>query len=205
MNCSVKKPTRSRCETAMNAFVRDLKVVQTVLSTEFRQAMRSLAGGVAVITVGRGDDISGMTVTSLSSFSVDPPALIVSINRQSSSWPILRRDGVFGVNILAADQVEIAERFAGKGGLKGLARFGSLQRRTLLTGVPFLAGTLVGIDCEVEHVIERHSHAIVVGRVLALERGGGSGALAHWDGQYVAMGAEAVEADVPTAWALRGT
>ena len=46
-----------------------------------------------------------MTVTSVSSLSVDPPTLIVSINRESSSWPLLKRHGFFGVNILTADQL----------------------------------------------------------------------------------------------------
>jgi flavin reductase (DIM6/NTAB) family NADH-FMN oxidoreductase RutF len=190
----------------MNPSIRDLKAGHFVATSEFRHAMRNLAGGVSVITVGRGDDISGMTVTSLSSLSVDPPTLIVSVNRQSSSWPLLHRDGVFGVNILAAGQASVAERFSGKDGLKGLARFGVLERRTLLTGAPFLAGVLAAIDCEVEHVIERHSHAIVVGRVLALEGGGGRGALAYWDGQYIDVKASAdvAETQVPTAWALRG-
>jgi len=190
----------------MNASIRDLKANHLAATSDFRHAMRNLAGGVSVITVGRGDDISGMTVTSLSSLSVDPPTLIVSVNRQSSSWPLLRRDGVFGVNILAADQADVAERFAGKDGVKGLARFGTLARRTLLTGAPFLTGVLAAIDCEVEHVIERHSHAIVVGRILALEGGDGKGALAYWDGQYFDVKADAdiAETQVPTAWALRG-
>ena len=78
--------------------------------------MRRLTGGVSVITAGRGKDITGMTVTSVSSLSVDPPALIVSVNRAASSWPLLRRYGVFGVNILTADQLDIAERFSGKDG-----------------------------------------------------------------------------------------
>ena len=59
--------------------------------------------------------------------SVDPPTLIVSINREASSWPILKRQGFFGVNILAAHQLEIAERFTGKGGLKGADRFAGAQ------------------------------------------------------------------------------
>jgi flavin reductase (DIM6/NTAB) family NADH-FMN oxidoreductase RutF len=188
----------------MNALVREPKTDRLVSPSEFRHAMRSLAGGVSVITVGRDSDITGMTVTSLSSFSVDPPTVIVSVNRQSSSWPLLHCDRAFGVNILAAGQGEIAERFSGKGGLKGAARFGALARRTLLTGVPLLPGTLAAIDCDVEQVIERHSHAIVVGRVVAFERGGGNGALAYWDGQYIDIGGEAVEGQVPTAWALRG-
>jgi flavin reductase (DIM6/NTAB) family NADH-FMN oxidoreductase RutF len=144
-------------------------------------------GGVSVITVGQGNDITGMTVTSVSSLSVDPPTLIVSINRESSSWPLLKRRGVFGVNMLTADQLDIAERFAGRDGLKGAARFAGAQWITLVSGVPLLAGALSAIDCEVEDIVERHSHAIVIGRVLDMQLSSRSAALAYWQGQYVAI------------------
>ena len=103
----------------MNSAVRNIKIDRDVASNDFRAAMRRLAGGVSVITAGRGKDISGMTVTSVSSLSVDPPSLIVGINRAASSWPLLKRYGFFGVNILNADQLDIAERFTGKDGSKG--------------------------------------------------------------------------------------
>jgi flavin reductase (DIM6/NTAB) family NADH-FMN oxidoreductase RutF len=171
----------------MNSAVRTIKVDREVSSGEFRSAMRHLAGGVSVITAGRGRDISGMTVTSVSSLSVDPPTLIVSINRESSSWPLLRRCGFFGVNILTADQIDIAERFAGKNGLKGAARFAGAQWITRASGVPLLASALAAIDCEVEDVVERHSHAIVIGRVLEMQLSSRTAALAYWQGQYVAI------------------
>jgi flavin reductase (DIM6/NTAB) family NADH-FMN oxidoreductase RutF len=126
----------------MNSAVCTLKIAREISSGDFRGAMRRLAGGVSVITVGQGSDISGMTVTSVSSLSVDPPTLIVSINRESSSWPLLKRHGFFGVNILTADQLDIAERFAGKDGLKGAARFDGAQWITGASGVPLLAGAL---------------------------------------------------------------
>jgi len=106
----------------MNSLVRAVSIDSEVSSGDFRNAMRRLTGGVSVITAGIGWDISGMTVTSVSSLSVDPPALIVSINREASSWPLVKRYGFFGVNILTSDQIDIAERFTGKGGLKGAAR-----------------------------------------------------------------------------------
>ena len=53
---------------------------------QFRSVMRRLAGGVSIITAGRDDDITGMTVTSLTSLSAKPAALLVSINRQASSF-----------------------------------------------------------------------------------------------------------------------
>jgi flavin reductase (DIM6/NTAB) family NADH-FMN oxidoreductase RutF len=113
--------------------------------------------------------------------------LIVSVNRASSSWPLLRRDGVFGVNILAADQIDIAERFAGKDGLKGRDRFIGAQWTPGVSGVPLLAGALAAAECEAEEIIERHSHAIVIGRVLDMRLSSRSAALAYWQGQYVAI------------------
>jgi flavin reductase (DIM6/NTAB) family NADH-FMN oxidoreductase RutF len=171
----------------MNPVVRNIRFDREVSSEAFRGAMRHLTGGVSVITAGRGRDISGMTVTSVSSLSVDPPALIVSINRAASSWPLIERHGFFGVNILTSDQVDIAERFTGKDGLKGTDRFAGAEWTARVSGVPLLAGALAAIDCEVEETIERHSHVIVIGRVLDVRVSTRGGALAYWHGQYVAV------------------
>jgi flavin reductase (DIM6/NTAB) family NADH-FMN oxidoreductase RutF len=171
----------------MNSIVRSVSIEPEVTAGDFRNAMRQLTGGVSVITAGKGRDISGMTVTSVSSLSVDPPSLIVSLNRESSSWPLVKRFGFFGVNILTADQIEIAERFTGKGGLKGADRFAGAKWITRASGVPLLADALTAIDCEVEDVIERHSHAIVIGRVLDVAVSTRTAALAYWQGQYVAI------------------
>jgi flavin reductase (DIM6/NTAB) family NADH-FMN oxidoreductase RutF len=188
----------------MNSAVRNIKIDRDVSSADFRGAMRHLAGGVSVITAGRGKDITGMTVTSVSSLSVDPPALIVSVNRESSSWPLLKRHGFFGVNILTADQLDIAERFAGKGGLKGAERFAGAEWTTRVSGAPLLVGALSAIDCEAEDIIERHSHAIVIGRVLDIEISRRTAALAYWQGRYVAIdqdedAAKLAEVSLPTA------
>ncbi|MBR0873181.1 flavin reductase family protein [Bradyrhizobium tropiciagri] len=174
----------------MNPVIRNVSVAPAISADEFRGAMRHLAGGVSVITAGRGRDISGMTVTSVASLSVDPPSLIVSINRAASSWPLIARHGVFGVNILTADQLDIAKRFTGKGGLKGAERFAGAEWTTRASGVPLLAGALAALDCEVEEIIERHSHAIVIGRVLDVLASDRTAALAYWHGEYVAIDRE---------------
>lgn len=192
----------------MNSIVRSVKVESEVSSGDFRNAMRRLAGGVSVITAGRGKDISGMTVTSVSSLSVDPPALIVGINRAASSWPLVKRYGFLGVNVLTSDQIDIAERFTGKGGLKGAARFTGADWTTRASGVPLLVGALAAIDCEVEDVVERHSHAIVIGRVLDVAVSERSAALAYWQGRYVAIdqdedAAKLAEVSVPARHTAR--
>jgi flavin reductase (DIM6/NTAB) family NADH-FMN oxidoreductase RutF len=170
--------------------------------------MRQLTGGVSVITAGRGRDISGMTVTSVSSLSVDPPALIVSVNRTASSLTLLKRYGFFGVNILTSDQLDIAERFTGKDGLKGAERFAGAEWTARASGVPLLVGALAAIDCEVEEIVERHSHAIIIGRVLDVAVSARSAALAYWHGQYVAIDRDEdairlAEVSVPARRAMR--
>src|SRR5258708_2586884 len=171
----------------MNSVVRAMAIPHQASSGDFRGAMRQLTGGVSVVTAGRGRDISGMAVTSVSSLSVDPPALIVSINRGASCWPLLQRDGCFGVNILTSDQIDTAERFTGKDGLKGAARFAGAEWTTRVSGVPLLVGALAAIECEVEDVVERHSHAIVIGRARDIRLSSRTAALAYWQGQYVAI------------------
>ena len=192
----------------MNVVPRDLMTEIPVSSADFRGAMRHLTGGVSVITAGRGRDVSGMTVTSVTSLSVEPPTLLVSINRDASSFSLIRRYGAFGVNILAADQLDVAERFAGKGGLKGPDRFAGSQWVTSVSGVPLLVGALSSVDCEVEEIVERHSHGIVIGRVRDIKNSARTAALAYWRGQYVAVdqdedAARLAEVSVP-ARGLRG-
>jgi flavin reductase (DIM6/NTAB) family NADH-FMN oxidoreductase RutF len=194
-------------EGVMNSAVRGAQAVPGVPVADFRAAMRQLSGGVSVITTGRGDEISGMTVTSVASLSVDPASLIVCINRQSSSWPLLLQHRAFGVNILSADQQEVAERFTGRDGLKGRDRFAGAQWTTLLSGVPLLIDALAAIDCEVEEVIERHSHGIVIGRVLQTRVSHNISALTYWQGQYVAIdqnedAVKLAEVSLPTPRAL---
>lgn len=185
----------------MNAVLRP--VVTEVSSADFRSAMRHLTGGVSVVTAGRGREISGMTVTSVTSLSADPAALIVGINRDASSFPLVKRYGAFGVNILRADQIAIAERFAGKGGLTGLERFAGAEWTIGVSGVPLLAGALAALDCEVEEIVERHSHGIVIGRVRQISNSTREAALAYWHGHYVAVdqdedAARLAEVSLPT-------
>ncbi|MCS3893267.1 flavin reductase (DIM6/NTAB) family NADH-FMN oxidoreductase RutF [Bradyrhizobium japonicum USDA 38] len=192
----------------MNVVPRDLMIETAVSSADFRGAMRHLTGGVSVITAGRGKDITGMTVTSVTSLSVDPPTLLVSINRDASSFPLIKRYGAFGVNMLAADQLDVAERFAGKGGLKGADRFADSQWVTAVSGVPLLVGALSAVDCEVEEIVERHSHGIVIGRVSSVRNSTRNAALAYWHGRYVAVdqdedAARLAEVSVPSR-GLRG-
>jgi flavin reductase (DIM6/NTAB) family NADH-FMN oxidoreductase RutF len=154
-----------------------------VKPTSFQQAMRQLAGAVAIVSVGTGDDRTGMTVSSVCSLSLEPASLLVCIGRQSSTWRHLQRYGAFGVSILGAAHQPIAERFAA-GGARGNERFSGATWTTLVTGAPLLVGALAAIDCDVEEMFDRHSHAIVIGRVREIRIDGQGDGLVYWRGRY---------------------
>ena len=151
----------------MNAIAKQPFPVADTAAT-LKEAMRHLVGGVSVITAGTGEERTGLTVTSATSLSVEPPTMIVCVNRNASSWPIIQRHRHFVVNVLAAHHQAVADRFAGRGGVKGAERYAQARWRTLATGALALEDALAAIDCEVEEIIERHSHGIIIGAVRAL-------------------------------------
>jgi 3-hydroxy-9,10-secoandrosta-1,3,5(10)-triene-9,17-dione monooxygenase reductase component len=153
-------------------------------SAPFKEAMRRLVGGVSVITAGAGEARTGLTVTSAHSLSVDPPIMLVCINRLASAWPVIRREGCFCVNILDARHQHIADRFTGRNGVKGADRYEGARWRQFATGAFGLEDALAVIDCAVEEIIERHSHGMIIGAVQAIHIGGGAEALVYGHGRY---------------------
>jgi flavin reductase (DIM6/NTAB) family NADH-FMN oxidoreductase RutF len=153
-------------------------------STAFRHAMRALSSGVAIVACGEGDSRIGCTVTSLASLSLTPPTLFICLTRSSSTLTALRATGAFGVNLLAARHEALALRFSGRGGVHGPRRFDGAPWTALATGAPILADALAAFDCIIEEVIERHSHAIVLGAVVSLREGADEPALSHLRGVY---------------------
>ncbi|RRH99719.1 flavin reductase [Mesorhizobium tamadayense] len=149
-----------------------------------KAAMRHLAGAVSVVTAGVGDGRTGATVTTAHSLSVEPEVMVVSINLNSSTWAAINQHRHFCVNVLRADQMAIAERFAGRGGLKGSARYEGASWSALATGALALEDALAAVDCAVEDTIVRHSHALVLGSVRHVVSGEPGPALIYHHGAY---------------------
>jgi flavin reductase (DIM6/NTAB) family NADH-FMN oxidoreductase RutF len=156
-----------------------------VMIDDFRKAMRELAGGVAIVTVGQGQDRTGFTSTSVESLSAEPPRLLVCVSESSSSWKQLQKHPYFGVNILRAEHQCLADQFAGRGGLRGLDRYHGAEWSTLsMDGASILGEALVGMDCVVEETLLRHGHAIVIGCVRAIVIHADGHPLLYWQGAY---------------------
>jgi flavin reductase (DIM6/NTAB) family NADH-FMN oxidoreductase RutF len=152
----------------------------------FKSAMRELAGGVSIVTVQVGRERSGFTATSVTSLSADPPTVIACVNRMSSSASLLSRTDRFGVSMLTQAQQRVADRFAGMNGVTGSQRYAA-ERWIQLTadGAPVMLDSAISLDCHIEDMIEKHSHWILVGRVMAIHRGEVEAApLVYWRGGY---------------------
>lgn len=164
----------------------DLAPPETVAPQVWKEALRHVVSSVSVITSGEGDARTGATVTSAYGLSVDPAAMIVAINRDSSSYKTIRRFGHFCVNVLGQGQEAIANRFAGFGGAKGVDRYLGESWSVGTSGAPILDSALLSIDCVLDDEIRKFSHAIFVGRVVSVSVREGE-ALLYGSGSYGAL------------------
>jgi flavin reductase (DIM6/NTAB) family NADH-FMN oxidoreductase RutF len=131
----------------------------------YKDMMQQWPSGVSVVTaIGHGRVPIGLTVSSFTSVSVDPPTVLFCLDRKNASHDPLLDSGAFAVNVLSAEQVELAQRFAEQ---PREARFEELEIRSEATGSPVLEGVLAWLDCGITKVYPAGDHSIVVGEALA--------------------------------------
>jgi flavin reductase len=131
----------------------------------FLSAMRQVASGVTVVTTDGISGLAGLTVSAMCSLSADPPSLLICINRQSRAMEILRRNGVFCVNVLAVEQVEVARVFSRSSCEPGTDRFASVPWHRRATRAPVLDDALAVFDCRIAQGMPFGSHDILIGVV----------------------------------------
>lgn len=160
-------------------------------TAEFKRGMRALAGGVTVLAArGQDGEPLAMTASSVTSLSIDPPSLLVCVGRTASIARALARLRHFSVNVLAADQIEVARAFGNQLDVTGTARFAFGDWRGVEgTAAPLLSGARVSFDCEVAHVHDWATHHIVIGTVRqVLVDDAAKPSLVYVDGSYRAVG-----------------
>ena len=145
----------------------------SVEPAEFRQAMRSLAGGVAIVTTGTDVGRRGLTVSSVTSLCIDPPCLLVGINTSSETHDAILANQRFGVSLLASEQQDLALRFAGRDGAKGSERFATASWDRGILGVPLLRTAIGALECVLHHHQTVGTHGLFIGRIVATRRGEG--------------------------------
>ena len=140
----------------------DRSVSASLDAQELRRLMSRWTTGVAVVTSRGEDGPRGATTNAFTSLSLDPPLVLVCLDRSSHTLQAARESGRFCVNVLATGQEEVARRFATK--LSGEEKLAAVPYEIRANGIPALQGTLAWVVCELIRDVEGGDHAILIGR-----------------------------------------
>ncbi|TVR60451.1 MAG: flavin reductase [Gemmatimonadales bacterium] len=152
----------------------------------FREVMGCFATGVAVVAgMGADGEPRGFTANAVTSVSLDPLLILISVGRSSSSLPALLDAEAFAVSFLRARDREVATRFA-VGDRR--SRFSQLPWRREVTGSPVLEDALAWLDCSLWKVVEAGDHQVLFGKVEACGLGEAGEPLLYYRGGFGVLG-----------------
>lgn len=153
-------------------------------STEQRRILGKFATGVTVASTKVGDETWGMTANAVTSLSLDPPLVILCIQRDSLSHRKFKEGGCYALSILSAAQQDISDRFA----FKGPKDFSGLDTKTSVTMAPILAGALGWVDCMLKEILPGGDHDIFIGEIVAGDGIESGEPLLYYGGKYTNLG-----------------
>jgi len=153
------------------------------LGAGMRQAMRRLAASVVVVTARDGETRYAMAASAVTSLSMDPPSILVCVNKSASIYPVLAAGKDFCVNVLSGKHTELSA--ACSGALKGEDRFSIGEWRTDPdTQTPFLGDAQASLICAVDGIHHYGTHGIFIGKVKRVHLHGDVYPLIYIDGRY---------------------
>mgnify|MGYP002641433831 CR=1 FL=1 len=145
-----------------------------------RDIMGRFATGVTVVTTRyKNGDVTGMTANAVMSLSLDPPLVVVSVDKTATMHEALVDGQCYAINILARDQGHLSNRFA----TPGPKDFSDLDMTDGESGAPLLGGTLGYLDCKLINTFPAGDHDMFVGEILTGQLGEGD-PLIYFGGQY---------------------
>jgi flavin reductase (DIM6/NTAB) family NADH-FMN oxidoreductase RutF len=152
------------------------------VQTGLKQAMRAYPQGVTVATTDGPSGATGMTVSSFTSVSLEPPLVLISIAKGSAMHDLFREAKAYAINFLADDQKSVSDRFAGRTSARD--RFEGLRFTKGVTGSPIIEGARVAIECKAWKVYEGGDHSILVGEVVSAKTLNSKRPLVYYSQQY---------------------
>lgn len=159
-------------------------IVATSDKTALRSALGHFATGVTVVAAGR-EAPCGMTANAFTSVSLDPPLILVCVNRNAGVYKAVIDAGCFAVSMLSARQERVARYFADHSRPRGAEEFGEVEWSPgPSSGAPVLHGSLAWVDCALANSYEGGDHEIFLGSVLASGFGDASDALLFFRGDF---------------------
>ena len=155
------------------------------MEEDFKNGMRRLAGAVHLVTTSDGAEHQGLTATAVCSLTVDPPTLVVCVNRSASAHDAIVSNGVFAVNVLSRQQQDLAQLFSDTTAIE--KRFQVGEWSSLVTGAPVLLGSLCNFDCRLQESVQQSTHTLFIGSVVGVTRSDENAPLMYFDGGYATI------------------
>lgn len=151
----------------------------SVTPDEFRNALRKFASGVTIVTVAGDGELHGMTASSFASVSLEPPLVLVCLDRTSRTRELVAEAGAFAVNVLRGGGQETSRAFA----RPGVKPFATIPHRAGGNGAPVLDEAIAVLECSTYRTFEAGDHDVVLGEVTAAFAAAGD-PLVYYDGAY---------------------
>ncbi|WP_354701713.1 4-nitrophenol 4-monooxygenase/4-nitrocatechol 2-monooxygenase, reductase component [Paraconexibacter sp. AEG42_29] len=158
---------------------------------EFRTVMGHFATGVTVISAADGDTVHAATVCAVTPVTLEPPTVLVCVNRTSDTESAIRASDRFAINMLSTAQQHVADACA----RKGVGKLDGLTFETGAGGTPVLAATLAHLECSVLDAQVIGTHSVFLAAVAQTRTGAGD-PLTVFRGRY---GTLTTAAEGPTA------
>lgn len=154
-----------------------------------RMAMRQVPSAVTVVTVAEEDEMRGITIGSLTSVSLDPPLISFNVGYEAQSHDILVHAERFAVHVLSDEQGYLSEHFAIPDRTSE-EQFGTIAYRIDPYGTPILEDVLAVFHCAHYTVYPAGDHSLLLGEVLAIEKGAEGTPLVYFNRSYRSVGGE---------------
>lgn len=151
-----------------------------VYQDEFRNALSRFASGITVVsTKDAAGALHGITVSAFCSVSLDPPLVLICIEKTTASYYAFEESRVFVVNILDESQSPLSERFAAP----FTNKFKDIEFQPGIDDVPVMRDALASLECRLKFAYDGGDHSIFVGEVEKVTIRGGD-PLIHFEGEY---------------------
>ena len=132
-------------------------------SQQQRRIMGRFATGITVATTRVGDELFGMTANAVTSLSLDPPLVLLCVDKRAQFLTALKASNSFALSILGEEHEHHSRRFA----QKGPKEFTDWNSVTSVTGAPILSEALAWVDCKVVAILPGGDHEIFIGEIVA--------------------------------------
>jgi flavin reductase (DIM6/NTAB) family NADH-FMN oxidoreductase RutF len=145
-----------------------------------RKIMGRFATGVTVVTTAGTGGLGGLTANAVASLSLDPPLVLMAVDKRAASHSEIAANRCYAINILSATQEEVSRRFA----MSGPKDFTGLKLKTAVTGAPIFEDALGYVDCRLAEILPGGDHDIFIGEIVAGEARDDGEPLLYWSASY---------------------